>query len=117
MEIKTMIDTRQTNEDTRSMAPLIGFALGALVGGGLALLLAPASGEKTRRRLGEAARKMTNDTRHTIEDASDAVTSAASGLGSDVKSAIEAGREALQHDGKQAVSRIAQALNPPSHTP
>jgi len=89
-----MNDTRNDNGTSRSLAPLIGFTLGALVGGGLALLLAPASGEHTRRRLGNTARRLSNDARHVVDDAREA----ASGFGSDVKSAIDAGRATFRHE-------------------
>jgi len=115
-----MNDNRQGNDDGRSFGPVIGFAVGALVGGVLGLLLAPASGEKTRRRIGETARRMGSDARHTVEQARETVTDAATGLGADVKSAIDAGREAFRHDGEgRPASRIAQIVNPPSttHTP
>ena len=117
-----MNDNTQDNDAKRSLGPFIGFALGALVGGGIALLLAPDSGEKTRRRLGEAARRMSHDARQKIGDARDTVTDAASGLGSDVKSAVQAGREAFRHDGQPhepgPASRIKQSLNPPApHNP
>jgi len=35
-----------------------GFLMGAIVGAGLALLLAPGPGEETRRKLGETARRL-----------------------------------------------------------
>ena len=108
-----MNDTRNDNGVSRSLAPLIGFALGAVVGGGLALLMAPATGEHTRRRLGNAARRMSRDARHTLDGAREA----ASGFGADVKSALDAGREAFHHGGTPddapPVARIAQILTPP----
>lgn len=116
-----MNDTQQSNDDGRSIAPILGFALGALVGAGLALLLAPTSGEKTRRRLGNAARRMGRDARHTFDEARETVSEAASGLGVDVKSAMDAGREAFRHDGKpresHPSSKAAQTPNvPPTRT-
>ena len=102
-----MNDNTTERDDSRYISPLIGFAAGALVGGALALLFAPASGAKTRRRLGEAGRQLgsdarhsLDDARHTLNDARDNVTSAATGLSSDVKAAITAGREAFRHDGR-----------------
>ena len=108
-----MNDTGQRNEGTQMFTPVMGFALGALVGAGIALWFAPASGEQTRRRLGNAARRMSRDARHTFDEARETM----GGLGADVKSAVDAGREAFQHDGKpheaHLPSRIAQVLNPP----
>jgi gas vesicle protein len=113
-----MNDNSQGNDLGRNLGPVIGFAAGALVGGLLGLLLAPASGEKTRRRIGETARRMGSDAGHAVDQARSTVTDAATGLGSDVKNAIDAGREAFRHDGERAASRIAQIINPPtSHTP
>jgi len=39
----------------------VGFLTGALIGAGVALLLAPASGSETRRRIGQTARRLRND--------------------------------------------------------
>lgn len=108
-----MNDNAQGRNDTNSLAPMIGFALGALAGGAIALLLAPASGEDTRRRLTESARRMTRDGRDKFDQTRDAATQ----FGSDVKSAIDAGREAFRQDGGPK-SRIAATLDtPPARTP
>ena len=111
-----MNDAKQDTNDTRSIAPvLVGFAIGAVVGGVAALLLAPASGESTRRRLGNAARRLSRDARDTLGQARDTVSGAASGLAADVKSAVVAGREAFRHDGEpreHSASRIAEAIKP-----
>ncbi len=117
-----MNDTQQVKSDTRSYAPVIGFALGALVGGVLGIMLAPASGEKTRRRIGDAARRLNADARHTLDEARETVTEAATGLGGDVKAALHAGREAFRHENEsrepRPASRVAQMLDPtPPRTP
>jgi gas vesicle protein len=113
-----MNETRQDDDSgAQSLAPLVGFALGALVGGGLALLFAPASGERTRRRIGATAQRWTNDARDTVDDARENVTEAATGLGEDVMAAVAAGRAAFEHDGaprvQRAASRIAKAFDTP----
>ena|SRR5580765_7647997 len=106
-----MNENPQGTKDSRSFAPLIGFALGAMVGGALALLFAPESGERTRRRLKDSARLLGRNARRTFENARES----ASELGADVKSAIEAGREAFRHDGEaHPSSRIAKVLDPPT---
>ncbi|HEU4726143.1 MAG TPA: YtxH domain-containing protein [Candidatus Eisenbacteria bacterium] len=51
------------NEQDRTNKVLVGFLCGAAVGAGIALLTAPASGEETRKRIGETARKVAGTTR------------------------------------------------------
>jgi len=57
-----MNDHSYTNDAPRGGAaagiPVAGFIVGALVGAGVALLLAPGPGEETRRKLGETARRL-----------------------------------------------------------
>ena len=112
-----MNEDRHGRAGSVNFTSILGFALGALVGGALGLLLAPTSGERTRRRLGNAARQMSRDARRTFEGARDTVTEAASGLGTDVKSAIVAGRGAFQHHQEskspRSTSRVAPELIPP----
>ena len=81
------------------MGPLVGFALGAVVGGALALLWAPASGARTRRQLGSAARRLGRDARHTFDEARESAVDAAAELGVTMKSAVSAGRELFQKRG------------------
>jgi gas vesicle protein len=113
-----MNETGQGKHDSGSLAPIIGFALGALVGGGIALLLAPASGARTRQRLGSAARRLGRGARRNFDEVRDSVTEAASGLGVDVKSAIDAGRKAFRHEGETLESPAPRPnvtpLSPPS---
>ncbi len=49
-----------TDEAGSSGVTLAGFLVGAIVGAGLALLLAPAPGRETRRKIGETARKLSS---------------------------------------------------------
>ena len=81
------------DEGQRGPSLLIGLALGALVGAGAALLLAPAKGDETRRRLGETAKRWSNDARRQIDRGRGAITN----LKDDAKNAIDAGRDAMQH--------------------
>ncbi len=48
------------NEPGTSGVTLAGFLVGAVVGAGLALLLAPAPGGEMRRKIGETARKLSS---------------------------------------------------------
>jgi gas vesicle protein len=76
--------------DNRSDA-LMAFLLGAAVGAGVALLLAPQSGEETRRRIGDVARRVGDDLDDKMRSAKDELKHRAG----DLKSAIGAGREAF----------------------
>jgi gas vesicle protein len=74
----------------------MGFVLGALVGAGVALLLAPGTGKETRRRVANAGRRLGNAARRKYDQALDT----ANDLKQDAKSALIAGREAFEHGQK-----------------
>ena len=60
------------NEESRSGASgLSGFMLGAIVGAGVALLFAPATGTDTRRRLGDTAKRLGSAARDRIQEGKD----------------------------------------------
>ena len=75
--------------DNRTDA-LMAFLLGAAVGAGVALLLAPQSGEETRKRIGDAARKIGDDLDDKMRSAREDLKHRAG----DLKAAIGAGRDA-----------------------
>jgi len=68
----------------------VGFICGALIGAGVALLMAPASGVETRRRLGETARKLKHD-----------VPEKARGLANQARSTLGAIQEGVSHGVKE----------------
>jgi gas vesicle protein len=87
------------NENQGSGAPrgagssvAMGVVFGALVGAGIALLLAPGTGKDTRRRLADAGRRWGGAARSKLDQA----RHTASDLKQDAKSALEAGREAFK---------------------
>lgn len=69
-----------------------GFLVGLAVGAGIALLMAPASGSDTRRRLGETAKRLGKDAQEGIGNAKDKMHD----LADDAKSVVESGRKAFQ---------------------
>jgi len=84
---------------------LTGFMIGAIVGAGVALLLAPDSGKRTRQRLGATAQKLT----HAAGEKIDAAKSVVSELGSDAKAAIQAGKETFTEGrDRRTASRVGQ---------
>lgn len=78
----------------RSNAPLVGFMVGAAVGAGIALLLAPASGSETRRRIGETSRRLGARVRNGVDQARGQL----SGLRHDVEAAVASGRESFARE-------------------
>lgn len=88
-------------------ATLFGFALGAVVGAGLALLLAPESGKKTRERLASTAQRLGKSAGETFDQARETVAE----FGSDAKSAIKAGQEAFSQELGTRESRSERRLS------
>jgi gas vesicle protein len=79
MEDRTLNDNRQIHDTGSSVA--MGFLLGAVVGAGVALLLAPRTGAETReqiadagRGLGDAVRTKLDHVGDTVKDLKQAVT-------------------------------------------
>jgi len=84
-----MYELQQSNvENTSGARGGVSFAVGALVGAGLALLLAPTPGRDMRRRLGETARKVGSGAKDVIGKARSTVD----GVRDDARSAVERGR-------------------------
>ena len=61
------MDREGGNGGVRTFAA--GLLIGALVGAGIALLVAPSSGEETRRLIARRARRLAADARDRYEDA------------------------------------------------
>ncbi len=76
---------------------LLSFLLGGMVGAGLALLLAPQSGQETRRRIKELA-----------EDASDKTSDYYVHMKDKIRSSIEKGKDMLE-EKKSAVAAAVEA--------
>jgi len=61
------------DRDSSLMDFMMAFALGALFGAGLALFLAPQSGDKTRKELGKKSKKWKKQAGKKIEDAGESL--------------------------------------------
>jgi gas vesicle protein len=99
-----MNDDSQPRGTSDFGSALMSFVLGAMVGAGLALLLAPESGRKTRERLASTTRRWNERAGRTIDQARDTVAE----LGTDAKSALKAGQEAFLHDRATREARSAR---------
>jgi gas vesicle protein len=92
----------------RGTSGLTGFVLGAVIGASIALLLAPATGTDTRRKLGEVARNM----RDKANDRFGNVREGIENLKQDAKSAIEGGREAYRQSRQSTSAGTGSYTNP-----
>ena len=78
------------NDQNNNANAMGAFLLGAIVGAGAALFFAPASGEETRRKVGETARRLGGNATDKFNEVKENVSSRVG----DVKSAVGAGRDA-----------------------
>jgi gas vesicle protein len=102
-----MSDASNNSGTSNTGSTLMGFALGAVVGAGIALLLAPDSGKQTRQRLASTARRWSKSAGNTFNQARDTVAE----LGTDAKSAIQAGQEAFLNDRVARESRSERQMS------
>ncbi len=103
------------DEGYSSGSMLVSFLLGGLVGAGLALLLAPQSGEETRKKIMDLAEDVKDKTTGYVDKTKETISSYVDeGKGlyeqkkSIVKSAIEAGKEAYERE-KERLSKEQNA--------
>jgi len=83
MQERSTNDTSNANDLNHERHQLRSFVVGAAFGAGIALLLAPASGADTRKRIGGAARRIREEAGERIHD-----------LREDAEEAVDKGREA-----------------------
>lgn len=86
--------------ENNSGSMMAGFLLGAAVGAGLALVLAPTAGDETRRRITEGVRKLKDGTTDQLGHVKTAIEHRAGDLGA----AIDAGKDAFRRSGEKAPS-------------
>jgi gas vesicle protein len=70
------------------------FAVGALVGAGIALLYAPQSGQETRKLIADKGRELKGRAQDKLEDAKDYIE----GKKAEIAAAVEAGKEAMREE-------------------
>ena len=74
------------DEDSGALRFVAGLLIGAVLGASVALLIAPRSGQRTRRRIVRA-----------VEGARDSASDRWQGLTDDVEAAVRAGRRRIKH--------------------
>lgn len=84
---------------------MTGFILGSLVGAGVALLLAPASGQDTRRRLGQSMKGMGDKARDLASNAGHELRDGAREVKTQLEGAKDRMTQALPYDGSHPAAR------------
>jgi gas vesicle protein len=97
-----------TNNDNTVMA----FVLGAAVGGLAALLLAPRSGQETRRRLLETAEDLYETGEEKVKEVTSDVRERATEVGETVKDRVEGATEGA----RSQVDAVKEAASEAKHT-
>lgn len=82
------------NESGRVGGILAAFAIGAVIGTGVALLYAPRSGKETRALIAKKGRALKGQAADAIEDAKDFID----GKKAELAAAIEAGKDAMHEE-------------------
>jgi gas vesicle protein len=82
------------NESGRVGGILVAFAVGAVIGTGVALLYAPRSGKETRALIAKKGRALKGQAADVIDDAKDFVQ----GKKAELVAAVEAGKDAMREE-------------------
>lgn len=82
-------------------------AAGALLGAGIALLLAPQSGKKTRRDIARYAKKAKRRAEGVVEDFADSVSGMVDEVGDRAADILGKGKD-LAHDAKKEVLHVIE---------
>ena len=93
----------------RSSSSVAGFIIGAAIGAGIALLLAPDSGSETRKRLSQTARRWGTNMRDGMETARGRVGE----LKEDVRTAVQTGRDTFARERESRIGTTGNTTTQP----
>ena len=97
------------NDSGKGSTPLAPFLIGALVGAGVALLLAPAHGRETRKRVGDTVKRLGGNARQALQHTREGMND----LKHDAKAAFEKGRqEYMRHRRPEVETGTRPAQTP-----
>ena len=92
---------------------MIAFSLGALFGAGMALFLAPQSGEKTRKDLGKKSKKWRKQAENLRESGGEWFEEAGERAGdwsSEIADAVEDGLQSIRSAVEQEIGKVEKKL-------
>jgi len=97
------------NRETKVMGTALWLVAGAVVGAGVALLLAPRSGKETRREIARFAKKAGRGAEGIVEDFSDAVTGMVDAVGKETSGILDRGKDMAVETKKGLLRTIEEA--------
>ena len=105
-----MQDERSNDMANNGNFSLLTFLAGAAVGAGVALLLAPSTGEETRRKLVEGARRVGQNLGDTVGTTVNTAKDELNRRTEDVRTAVTAGRDAYTRSRSGEPSPTSSAM-------
>lgn len=104
-------DTKHTARGMAMMAAP-SFLAGALLGAGLALLLAPARGDETRDVIGRKLNRLGRDAKHRLDDAGDKMNDKAESLAQGAREAVGQVGDALRNRSANSTTDTGNTQRP-----
>jgi gas vesicle protein len=98
------------NDSGKSSTSIAPFLLGAVLGAGVALLLAPAHGRETRKRVGDTVKRLGGNARQVLQHTREGM----SDLKHDAKAAFEKGRQEYLRHRKPEVEPVSRPTQTPA---
>jgi len=97
------------NRETKVLEAALWLAAGAVVGAGLALLLAPRSGRETRGDIARFAKKAERRAEEVVDDLSDAVAGMVDAVGKEAGGILDRGKGMALEAKKELLKTIDEA--------
>ena len=92
--------------DDRSIDVIVAFGVGLIAGAAAALLLAPTSGEESRRHIGETAKDVSGKIRDRSKEIGDQVRDRSTELGGQVRDRSREASDKLREQTDQVVGEV-----------
>ncbi|MBI2355444.1 MAG: YtxH domain-containing protein [Deltaproteobacteria bacterium] len=99
------------NNNNKIAAAALLMVAGGIIGAGLALLMAPQTGERTRRDITRYARKAKSRTEDAVEDLSDTISDLVESIGDKTDDLLEKGKDVAGSARKDLIRLIEEGAS------
>lgn len=97
------------NRETKAFDAALWLAAGAVIGAGLALLLAPRSGKETRRDIARFAKRARRGAEGVVENFSEAVAGMVDAVGKEAGDILDRGKDMALDTKRELLKTIEEA--------